>query len=178
MARRATAPPPFHTLFKYSFLLFVTLVSLFFAPILIDAYYPPPQTPRRRLPMAHTRLRPRFFALCIVLAATMLSILVNDARLLLARVFTRPDGVAVPPPTILGRLFLLFFAAWLAYCQIAREHLVSLDRPVPANVVDVALYLLRGVEVLFAPSRRRMTAEGGRWRCCCDEDEKKVDEKA
>ncbi|KAK7065037.1 hypothetical protein R3P38DRAFT_64876 [Favolaschia claudopus] len=184
MARPAT-PPSFLTQLKYYFLFFLTLTSLYLAPILIEAYYPPLKPLGDACQWLTDAFDRGFFALCTVMAVTMLSMLVNDARLFLARVFTRrtatgpvalEDGVAVPPSplpaadapviedpaapapapgvqvkaTIHGKIFSLLSTTWFAYRQIAREHLVSLDRPVLENVADVALYLLRGFEVLFA----------------------------
>ncbi|KAK7007932.1 hypothetical protein R3P38DRAFT_3026722 [Favolaschia claudopus] len=184
MARPAS-PPSFLTQLKYYFLFFLTLTSLYLAPILIEAYYPPLKPLGDACQWLTDAFDHGFFALCTVMAVTMLSMLVNDARLFLARVFTRrtatgpvalEDGVAVPPSplpaaapdaaatedpatpapavqvkaTIHGKIFSLLSTTYFAYRQIAREHLVALDRPVLENVGGVALYLLRGFEVLFA----------------------------
>ncbi|KAJ7621685.1 hypothetical protein DFH06DRAFT_1143428 [Mycena polygramma] len=154
------------------------LGALFFllTPVLIEAYYPVAAPVAAAFDWVNDTAARALGALSFVMAIGLILSLGNSARKGLVLFCTRrarpaagpislEDGTAevepplTPPapvvadkskPTLLSQLLSLLSFTYFFTRQCMLNELVSFDRPVLENVLAVALYVLRGLEVLFA----------------------------
>ncbi|KAJ7621695.1 hypothetical protein DFH06DRAFT_770328 [Mycena polygramma] len=159
---------------------FLGALFFLLTPVLIEAYYPEAAPVAQAFVWVTDTTARGLGALSFVMAIGLIVSLCNSTRKGLVRLCTRraspatgpislEDGTAetdaevTPPtasptpaaadkskPTIISKVLSLLSFTYFFTRQVMLNELVSFDRPVLDNVLAVALYVLRGLEVVFA----------------------------
>jgi hypothetical protein len=157
---------------------FFVVLLFFFAPVLIELYYPQAAPVAAAFVWVTDTFGRGFGALTFFMALYMLCSLSNDAYQALARLCSTPthgpialeNGTAEPAalhpagthiaadaptaaeskPTLFNKIVSLFSSTYFFTRQCMIGDIVSLKRPLLENLGSVLVYILHGLEVVFA----------------------------